>query len=441
MLNKTYRRIACTIACCVPDCGTARRRRNAYEKSARENKLAIPMNTRSGRGTPRNVTRSGFGGLGSRVGSFTNITMRTEMTAGIAARKRIIRYEPSTVIAAPTVVRRTSVSIGPAIAPLVSMLRWKPNALPRVSAGVDSVSSASRGASRIPLPVRSRTRIPRNSGHDPAKGNKTFIAVERPYPVATNRFRFPAASDSLPEKIFMNETTLSESPSTSPRIRALASRTCVRKNGRMGRIISLLMSVKSDTTPSTTTFVVRPYARVRRVTAMPSRRMEEERHRNHRVHHDEQGPLVPIAAAVGHHGGHDGGREDQGRELENLEVEGHRLREEQRNEHEDGGHEERDLRRGRRGHGHAELHLVPVRHQDRAPMLARVADDRDDDDPDEQIREAETRLCRFQRADEDLALDGDQCGGDEEHRNRERSRPSRTLLDLRHGIEDVLVGP
>src|SRR6266545_310050 len=239
MLNKTYRRIACTIACCVPDCGTARRRRNAYEKSARENKLAIPMNTRSGRGTPRNVTRSGFGGLGSRVGSFTNITMRTEMTAGIAARKRIIRYEPSTVIAAPTVVR---------------------------------------------------------------------------------------------------------------------------KNGRMGRIISLLMSVKSDTTPSTTTFAVRPYARVRRVTAMPSRRMEEERHRNHRVHHDEQGPLVPIAAAVGHHGGHDGGREDQGRELENLEVEGHRLREEQRNEHEDGGHEERDLRRGRRGHGHAELHLVPVRH-------------------------------------------------------------------------------
>src|SRR2546426_3223606 len=63
----------------------------------------------------------------------------------------------------------------------------------------------------------------------------------------------------------MNETTLSENPSSRPTMKAFAPRTLIRKNGRIGRIISLLMSVNRDTTPRMSTFTVSPYARDRRV--------------------------------------------------------------------------------------------------------------------------------------------------------------------------------
>src|SRR2546425_5766090 len=81
------------------------------------------------------------------------------------------------------------------------------------------------------------------------------------------RFRRPAASENRPEKIFMNETTLSENPSSRPTINAFAPRTLIRKNGRIGRIISLLTSVNRDTTPRMTTFAVSPYARDRRLVS------------------------------------------------------------------------------------------------------------------------------------------------------------------------------
>src|SRR5207249_3061095 len=43
-------------------------------------------------------------------------------------------------------------------------------------------------------------------------------------------------------------------------------------------------------------------------------RVEEERHRHHRVHEDQEGPFVPVASAVGHDGGEDRGGEGEGRE-------------------------------------------------------------------------------------------------------------------------------
>src|SRR5437899_11475943 len=76
----------------VPFDWPARNRRNAYEKSAKENRLAIAMNVTSGRGMPRNVTRRGRFGVGVRAGSRTNNTMRTERAAGIAANRRMPRY-------------------------------------------------------------------------------------------------------------------------------------------------------------------------------------------------------------------------------------------------------------------------------------------------------------------------------------------------------------
>src|SRR5216684_7710595 len=148
----------------------------------------------------------------------------------------------------------------------------------------------------------------------------------------------------------MNETTLSENPSSRPTMNAFAPRTWIRKNGRIGRIISLLMSVNRDTTPRMTTFAVSPYARDRR-GVMGSRRMEEERDRNHRVDHHEQRALVPVASTIRDDGRDDSGRQGQGGELEDLKVEGHDLRGQERNENEDRCHEQRDLGRRRRRDG------------------------------------------------------------------------------------------
>src|SRR2546425_1530993 len=158
----------------------------------------------------------------------------------------------------------------------------------------------------------------------------------------------------------MNETTLSENPSSSPTIRAFAPSTWIKKNGRIGKIISLLMSVKRDTTPRTTTFAVSPYARDRRVPAIGSRRrwMEQERHGNHGVHHHEQCALVPVASAIRDDRRNDGRRQGQRGELEDFKVDRHDFRGQERNEDEDRRHEQRDLgRRGRRDRD-TQFHLV-----------------------------------------------------------------------------------
>src|SRR2546425_6753 len=167
----------------------------------------------------------------------------------------------------------------------------------------------------------------------------------------------------------MNETTLSENPSSRPTMKAFAPRTLIRKNGRIGRIISLLMSVKRDTTPRMTTFTVSPYARDRRV-AMVSRRMEEERDGDDRVDHYEQCALVPVASPIRDDSRDDSRRQGQGRELEDFEVEGHDLRGQERNENEDRRHEQRDLGRRRRRDGDAQFHLVPPGHEDRTDAQA-----------------------------------------------------------------------
>src|SRR2546427_2037586 len=98
----------------------------------------------------------------------------------------------------------------------------------------------------------------------------------------------------------MNETTLSENPSSSPTIRAFAPSTWIRKNGRIGRIISLLMSVKRDTTPRMTTFTVSPYARDRRV-AMVSPRVGEGGGGGDPADHYEPGAPLPAASPLPHH--------------------------------------------------------------------------------------------------------------------------------------------
>ena len=69
---------------------------------------------------------------------------------------------------------------GPITAPSESMKRWNPNTKPVRDGSLESRSSASRGAVRIPLPVRSTTRAPitqPQAGATATSGLATFDSV------------------------------------------------------------------------------------------------------------------------------------------------------------------------------------------------------------------------------------------------------------------------
>jgi hypothetical protein len=98
----------------------------------------------------------------------------TEASAGSTASQNTVRNESA--VAAINAIA----SSGPANAPTVSSACRKPNAAPRTSAGVNSAISASRGAPRMPLPMRS---IPRAANTQPAVGasaNSGFVTAARP---------------------------------------------------------------------------------------------------------------------------------------------------------------------------------------------------------------------------------------------------------------------
>ena len=65
--------------------------------------------------------------------------------------------QANTARMSPLVSRRmANVIRGPTAAPRVSMLRWKPKALPMYLRSVELAIMASRGLPRTPLPTRSR---------------------------------------------------------------------------------------------------------------------------------------------------------------------------------------------------------------------------------------------------------------------------------------------
>ena len=80
---------------------------------------------------------------------------------------------------------------GPSIAPVVSRARWTPNAVPSVAGVLDSEIIASRGAVRMPFPVRSRsTSAPIAENAPPATTRPSLQTAEIPYPtVATSLWR------------------------------------------------------------------------------------------------------------------------------------------------------------------------------------------------------------------------------------------------------------
>jgi hypothetical protein len=93
--------------------------------------------------------------LGSDVGiGFLHPEQHDNAAApGIAVSRNSVRYSPGKT-------NRNIVAIsGPTMAPVWSMARWKPKMRPREDALANRASIASRGAPRMPLPVRSSARI------------------------------------------------------------------------------------------------------------------------------------------------------------------------------------------------------------------------------------------------------------------------------------------
>ena len=77
--------------------------------------------------------------------------------------------------------RIAKASSGPIMAPVVSSARCVPNAAPRFSLGVVSVIIASRGAVRMPLPMRSMTTIaPIAENAPPTTTSTPLLMAESP---------------------------------------------------------------------------------------------------------------------------------------------------------------------------------------------------------------------------------------------------------------------
>jgi len=92
----------------------------------------------------------------------------TASTAGITASQNASRKSSDDASMISTA------SSGPVKAPIVSSACLSPNAAPRSGAGVTSATSASRGAPRIPLPIRSISRAPTTTPMPGASANSGF---------------------------------------------------------------------------------------------------------------------------------------------------------------------------------------------------------------------------------------------------------------------------
>ncbi len=86
---------------------------------------------------------------------------------------------PWSVVSSPcTAPTMSAASATPITAPVVSIARWRPKARPRASGAVESAMRASRGAVRMPLPIRSPTRATRTSGQAVATMYRALEATE-----------------------------------------------------------------------------------------------------------------------------------------------------------------------------------------------------------------------------------------------------------------------
>ena len=139
----------------------------------------------------------------------------------------------------------------------------------------------------------------------------------------------------------------------------------------------------------------RPHYRILPRRAQPACGHEIKREREDEIDRHQLQPFDPVALAVDDDDRRGQHRQRDRRDLERVEQQRHRPADRERVEHERRRDEQRDLRAAADRDFHRQRHLVAPRGGDRRVVLGGVADDRDHDHADEQLREAETRQRRL----------------------------------------------
>src|SRR6201996_2520420 len=161
-----------------------------------------------------------------------------------------------------------------------------------------------------------------------------------------------------------------------------------------------------------------------------------------RVHGQELDALEPGRLAVLDHVVGDQDRDHDRAQLEAVEDERQRIRaDEVGGDDEDRGDEEGDLAARADRDVDRQVHLVLAGDEDSDPVLGRVADDRDDDDADEELGEADRFGGFGDRADQHLGHDPDEDARDRQGDHRGFDRPAPAVLLLVVRIEEVAVRP
>jgi hypothetical protein len=116
-----------------------------------------------------------------------------------------------------------------------------PKALPLTKGKVELAITASLGAVRRPLPVRSKGTNTTKFDQTLTNGKNSFETDEIKYPPNMKGFLFPNLSDQYPEKTFNMPERLSPRPPIKPTARPAPPKDTINK-GITAKIISLEIS-------------------------------------------------------------------------------------------------------------------------------------------------------------------------------------------------------
>ncbi len=207
----------------------ARSTRNASEKRASVNTAAnVTMIAYLWPSRRTSAMRTRFdgseaGAAPTRSGSSTPTTSSsTASAAGITAIQNTRRKLSAKYSIAAIAIR------GPPTAPTVSSAWRSPKLAPRTASGVMSAISASRGAPRMPFPIRSAMRAPTIQPSDGASGKTGLVSAASPYPSTTSALRRRKKSERKPENTLTISAVASANPSRRPIVSVLAPSSSAR---------------------------------------------------------------------------------------------------------------------------------------------------------------------------------------------------------------------
>ena len=131
----------------------------------------------------------------------------------------------------------------------------------------------------------------------------------------------------------------------------------------------------------------------------------------------------PVGFAVAADLKQDVNRSDYGEDFRPRKLEVHRLTKQIGDEYQQRRDKERDLQARSNRNPNAQIHFVFQRHENGGRVLGGVADNRDDDDADESLGDAERRAYALDRADQKFRKQCHESSGNEQDHDRLAARP------------------